>query len=289
MSENYESLGWKYKHAGEYKKAIRAFDKAIAHHQKTYFALHGKGECLLRTGEYTSALDCFKKAINIDKSHSWAYHGAGRAYHFLKQYDVALAYYNKSISINKRSTVAWHWKGRTLIQMGMYNDAINALETAMNNAVGGKHSGDQIPLIEQDLKHARDLREKTDKDTSKPIQITVQGDNNAPINVEGNQANDDAVINRSPVKNSGESVFKSDSSNESCSQIVDDELTNISHPGTGWTVPLPSGKKVNDNDSELQEKKKTGLISKRHRHCPDCGFKVKRDDMFCSNCGRKLV
>lgn len=289
MSENYESLGWKYKHAGEYKKAIRAFDKAIAHHQKTYFALHGKGECLLQTGDYTSALDCFKKAINIDKNHPWAYHGAGRAYHFLKQYDVALAHYNKSISLNKNNTVAWHWKGRTLIQLGMLDDAEKALRTAMNNTIGRKNSDAQIARINQDLARVRELKAEISNDKSIPTQIIVQGDNSAPINIGGNQANDDAVINRSPVENSGKSVFKSDSSNKSSSQIVDDELTNISHPGTGWTVPLPSGKKVNDNDSELQEKKKTGLISKRHRHCPDCGFKVKRDDMFCSNCGRKLV
>jgi len=201
---NYEQLGWKCKYQGKYEEAIDAFDKAIVRKQRTYFALHGKGECLLDLGKYSDALNCFENAIKIDRHHAWAYHGAGRAYHYLKKYDLALAYYDKSIQITRQSVVAWHWKGRTLIRMDEYVLAEEALKTALKNAIGSKYGRDSIPLIEADLAFAKAHR----KDVNS-AQIVINGDNNAPINVGGNQATDDAILNR-PVIMSEPDIGRAD-------------------------------------------------------------------------------
>ncbi|MDO5845077.1 MAG: tetratricopeptide repeat protein [Methanocorpusculum sp.] len=254
---NYEQTGWKYKHEGEYKKAIDAFDKAIKYHQRTYFALHGKGECLLRTGDYDSALKCFESAINLDRRHPWAYHGAGRAYHFLKKYDTAIAYYEKSINIESHATVAWHWKGRTLIEIDEFEKAEKALSVALKNVVGSRHSKDLIPLIEADLKKAREGKEQMKKPES-TAQIIIQGDNTAPINIDGIQGNDDSIINRAEVDNSVNRNYET----------------------------INSG--INNSKNNEKESFISKLFGNKKQVCSKCGEKIKDEQIFCSKCGAKL-
>ena len=264
---NYEQLGWKFKHQGNYEAAIDAFDKAIVRKQRTYFALHGKGECLLHLGKYSDALNCFEHAIKIDRRHAWAYHGAGRAYHYLQKFDLAIAYYNKSIEITRQSVVAWHWKGRTLIRMGENALAEEALNIALRNAIGSKHGKDATPQIEADLELA-----KTHKMDPSPLSnvtpnpnIIIYGDNNAPVNVGGNQATDDAILNRPVI------------------------MTEGGEPGTGWTVPIePAIGKSEEQKSG--NTKHSGIISRifQKNTCPDCGTPIQNNQKYCNNCGRKL-
>lgn len=261
---NYEQLGWKFKHQGNYEAAIDAFDKAIVRKQRTYFALHGKGECLLHLGKYSDALNCFANAIKIDRRHAWAYHGVGRAYHYLEKYDLALAYYDKSIEITRQSVVAWHWKGRTLIEMGEYALAEEALNIALRNAIGSKHGKDATPQIEADLELA-----KTHKmDPSPPSNVTpnpniiIYGDNNAPVNVGGNQATDDAILNR---------------------PIITGEH------GPGWTDPIEPAiaKSAEQNPGNTKHSSIFSRIFQKNT-CPDCGTTIQNNQKYCNNCGRKL-
>ena len=201
---NYERLGWEAKNKGEFAKAIVYFDKALHYRQKPYFALHGKGECLLSLGEVEQAEECFNKAIQIDAQHPWAYHGLGRVCFYQERYDTALAYFEKSIKIAPKGTVAWHWKGRALLKQGKSAEAEEVLLKALNNAINRKSErGKIITLIEADLKEARENKKD---DGTAGVQtviikegIFIQGDNNAPVNLKGNQANDDAVQNRAMV------------------------------------------------------------------------------------------
>ena len=201
---NYERLGWEAKNKGEFAKAIVYFDKALHYRQKPYFALQGKGECLLSLGEVEKAEECFNKAIQIDAQHPWAYHGLGRVCFYQERYDTALAYFEKSIKIAPKGTVAWHWKGRALLKQGKSAEAEEVLLKALNNAINRKSErGKIITLIEADLKEARENKKD---DGTAGVQtviikegIFIQGDNNAPVNLKGNQANDDAVQNRAMV------------------------------------------------------------------------------------------
>jgi len=254
---NYEQLGWKFKHQEKYEEAIEAFDKAIARKQNTYFALHGKGECLLDLGKYSDALNCFDNAIKIDRRHAWAYHGEGRAYHYLKKYDLAIAYYDKNIRITRQSVVAWHWKGRTLIQMGEYERAEEALKIALQNAIGSKHGRDSIPQIEADLELA-----KTHKIETATHSVVIYGDNNAPINNGGIQATDDAILNRPVI---------------------------MSEPEAEWTIPIDQTiEKPEERDP--RDTKSKGIISRifKKETCVNCGASIQKDQIYCNTCGRKL-
>ena len=203
---NYERLGWEAKNKGEVAKAIVYFDKALHYRQKPYFSLHGKGECLLLLRDIEKAEECFNKAIQIDSHHPWAYHGLGRVYFYQERYDTALACFEKSISLESRGAVAWHWKGRALLKQGKYAEAEQALLKALDNAISRKHGREKIiSHIEADLKELRENKVDEGKEAKIIIRdsVIIQGDNNAPVNVKGNQANDDAVLNR-PIINSTE-------------------------------------------------------------------------------------
>ena len=74
----------------------------------------------------------------------------------------------------------------------------------MSNAIGRKHGREKIIAhIEADLKEVRE--NKTNAGTAETqtviIQdsVIIQGDNKAPVNLKGNQANDDSVQNRATV------------------------------------------------------------------------------------------
>lgn len=201
---NYERLGWEAKNKGEFAKAIVYFEKALHYHQKPYFSLHGKGECLLSLGEVEPAEECFYKAIQIDSHHPWAYHGLGRVYFYQERYDTALTCFEKSIRREARGTVAWHWKGRTLLKQGKYAEAEEALLKALSNAISRKYGREQmLALIEADLKEARGNKEDAGTADTRTViiqdSVIIQGNSQAPVNLKGNQANDDAVQNRATV------------------------------------------------------------------------------------------
>ena len=201
---NYERLGWAAKNKGEFAKALTYFDKALHYRQKPYFALHGKGECLLSLGEVEPAEECFYKAIQIDSHHPWAYHGLGRVYYYQERYDTALTCFEKSIRREARGTVAWHWKGRTLLKQGKYAEAEEALLKALSNAISRKYGREQmLALIEADLKEARGNKEDAGTADTRTViiqdSVIIQGNSQAPVNLKGNQANDDAVQNRATV------------------------------------------------------------------------------------------
>ena len=198
---NYERLGWEAKNKGEVAKALTYFDKALHYRQKPYFALHGKGECLLSLGEVEQAEECFNKAIQIDAHHPWAYHGMGRAYFYQERYDTALIYFERSIKISPKGTVAWHWKGRALLKQGKYAEAEQTLLKALDNAVNRRYGREKIiAYIEEDLKEVRANKKAAEPQTVIiKDSVVIQGDNKAPVNLKGNQANDDAVQNRAMV------------------------------------------------------------------------------------------
>ena len=153
---DYESLGWGRKRRGDFKGAIEAFNKAIdENHRKKYFALHGKGECLIELDRYDEAIECFNAAIGIDKDHPWAYHGLGRAYFFKEQYETAKIYLDKSLQRNTNSVIAWRYLGKTLDKMHRYDDAVKALRESLyyvtNLYYAPKYREDMLSEIESEI------------------------------------------------------------------------------------------------------------------------------------------
>lgn len=203
---NYEALGWKLKAEGKFEDAVQAFENAVFLEQNLYFALHGKGECLVELGRYDAALAEFQTAIQVDNWHSWAYHGAGWAYFHLHHYEIAREYFDKSIRRENESVFAWYWKGRTLIKLHRVDDAIKALRTALHCAT--KDRQDMLPEIEHVLIELVEYKDSREKEIEILMQenaelkeklrqahsVVVHGDF-----VQGTNIKDDAIVNRSTI------------------------------------------------------------------------------------------
>ena len=201
---NYESLGWKLKHEAKFEEAVQAFDNAIYLKQKLYFALHGKGECLLELGRYDEALVEFQKAIEVDCGHSWAYHGAGRAYFHQHHYEIAREYFDKAIERKKGSVFGWYWKGRTLIELHQLNEATETLRTALRCATDDRQ--DMLPEIEKTLTSLVEYKDALEKENEalrrENAQLKEQLRRTHPVVVhgdfvQGTNIKDDAIVNRS--------------------------------------------------------------------------------------------
>lgn len=201
---DYESLGWKLKYEEKFEEAVQAFDNAIYLEQNLYFALHGKGECLLELGRYDEALVEFQKAIEVDYWHSWAYHGAGRAYFHQHHYEIAREYFDKAIEREEGSVFGWYWKGRTLIELHQLNEATETLRTALRCATDDRQ--DMLPEIEKTLTSLVEYKDALEKENEalrrENAQLKEQLRRTHPVVVhgdfvQGTNIKDDAVVNRS--------------------------------------------------------------------------------------------
>ncbi len=213
-SIDYVALGEELRKKGKYEESIKAFDKAIHHNQKVYFAHHGKGECFLKLKRYDAALSCFVSAIknNADPKYNWAEQGAGRVHFYLEEYNKANAFFDKSIEIDSSRPAAFYWKGRTLIKMGEYEKAEKILKIALRKATDS-NKFEYMSSIDVELKKAQEEIEK--KKIQDDIERKKQSEQNggitlnnvtvnAPItnNKGGNIAAGDGIIVRPKINNS---------------------------------------------------------------------------------------
>lgn len=269
------NIGWDLKNKGDYKGAMKAFEKVIEKNQyKVYYALHGKGECLLEIGDYDAALKCFQAAIDKDRIHPWAYHGAGRAYHFLKKYNDALSHYEKSIDLDERGVVAWLWKGRTLIELGKYEEAEEALKKALDHSVSKSKEfrTNMSREINTDLEKVRiEIKKNKEKKQPEPIQqIVIQGNNSAPIAIGGVIAQDDAIVQKPVIDNS--KTWDISDNHETKYEIKETENVTQDKPRI-LEVEVGFGAK---------------LLGTKKYVCSKCGKEVRKDQVFCNNCGSEF-
>ncbi len=249
MTDN-ESLGWELKNKGDFKGAIEAFDHAInENHRKKYFALHGKGECLIELGRYDESIECFNAAINLDKEQHWAYHGLGRAYYFKEQYETAKIYLNKSLRRDCNSVIAWRYRGKTLDKMHRYDDAVTALRKSLYYAT--KYREYMISEIESEIKKIviyKDALEKENEQLKKEIQELKKAEADAQIVIHGN-------IN-APINNNTGGIFAADGAN-----IIRPKIDN----------------------SPAQD-----TIANEKLTCHNCGTETKEGQRLCNICGSEL-
>jgi tetratricopeptide (TPR) repeat protein len=90
------------------------------------------GYRFLKAGDYKKAIKSFEKVLKENPSHALAYSNMGYSYRKLKQYDKALELYGKALMIDPKLAEAHEYIGEAYLEMGNIAEAkqhLTILET----------------------------------------------------------------------------------------------------------------------------------------------------------------
>jgi tetratricopeptide (TPR) repeat protein len=130
------STGLQLTSAGEYSRAVAAFDQAIAQEPAYFEAWNGKADALNRDGQYDLALQASDRTLAIRSSFSQGWINRGYILYNLGRYDEELLAYEKAITLDPDNAEAWFNRGYALAGMGRYDEALRSFDkvAAINTA-----------------------------------------------------------------------------------------------------------------------------------------------------------
>ena len=81
------------------------------------------GYRFLKAGDYKKAIKSFEKVLKENPSHALAYSNMGYSYRKLKQYDKAVELYGKALMIDPKLAEAHEYIGEAYLEMGKIEEA----------------------------------------------------------------------------------------------------------------------------------------------------------------------
>jgi serine/threonine protein kinase len=144
--------------AGEYEKAIEAFERAISTKPDFAVAWTNKGYAQGQLGRHEDKLDsCGQAAIN-DPEFAEAWNCKGLAWFDLGNYERALQEYNKAIAVDPEFYNGWFNKGQVLLRLGQPRESITATHTALSLQPNSVFAWSQICQALYQLKQYQDAK-----------------------------------------------------------------------------------------------------------------------------------
>lgn len=127
-AKSYFGLGICHKHIGNYKKAIRYFEKSaeLNNDYKSYFEL---GVCHMLNGTPCEAIKSFVKAVQIEPDNPEAILQLGISHELCEEHDMALMIYQKLIENSPEFVKAYDYKSSLLMKMDRYREATDVLKS----------------------------------------------------------------------------------------------------------------------------------------------------------------
>ena len=122
----------------KYKRAIKAYDKAIEISPKHEDAWNNKGLALFALENYEESIKAYDKAIEISPKHENAWNNKGLALFALENYEESIKAHDKAIEISPKHADAWNNKGFTLSALKNYEESIKAYDEAIE--INPKHA-----------------------------------------------------------------------------------------------------------------------------------------------------
>ncbi|MEM2838773.1 MAG: tetratricopeptide repeat protein [Thermoplasmata archaeon] len=119
-------LGIELLQAGEFKKAIERFERAIA--AKPDFAKPWKlkGDALEQLGEHSKALECFGRALEIDKEDPELWYSISKTMYSIGRYEEQMDALEHVLKVNPDHEKALADKGATLLKQMKFQEALDA-------------------------------------------------------------------------------------------------------------------------------------------------------------------
>lgn len=125
--EDYNN-GSAYVSMGNFREAIKWFDKSIAYGRKGFAEPYvNKGLCLQKLGYHDRAIPCYDIAIKMQPKMAAAYQNRGTAYLHLSRYKESLRDLNMAITLPKPSSLSmvtvYIDRGRALAGLGRWKES----------------------------------------------------------------------------------------------------------------------------------------------------------------------
>lgn len=86
-------------------------------------AEYEKGYGYLKAGDYKKAIKAFESVVKEHPTHAMAYNNMGYSYRKLKQYDKAIALYDKALAIDPNLAEAHEYIGEAYLEIGKIAEA----------------------------------------------------------------------------------------------------------------------------------------------------------------------
>jgi len=121
-----------YRQQGEFKKALKEYNKAVKDNPKNAAAYTGMGEVYIMMREPEDAINAFKKAIEADSQYADAYIHLGDLYRRMdKEEKNAVEAYKKAQEIDPENSDAYLKLGDLYVALGQVQEAITEYKFAI--------------------------------------------------------------------------------------------------------------------------------------------------------------
>lgn len=124
-------LGIAYGKAGQYAKAIDAYQQALRINSEHATAWYNLGIAYGKTGQFSKAIEAYQQALRINPGLSAAWHNLGNAYGNVGQSSNAIEAYQQALRINSEDADTWHNLGVEYDNSGQFARAIEAYQQAL--------------------------------------------------------------------------------------------------------------------------------------------------------------
>lgn len=123
--------GLSHYHAGEYEKAIEAYEQAIQLSPRSVETYYNLGMAYGSLGRYRDAVEVYNRALRIEPEYAPAHYNLGHAYSNLKQFEKAIRAFQHAIQYDPDNLEAYLALGKAYSDSGKREKAIDTLEQAI--------------------------------------------------------------------------------------------------------------------------------------------------------------
>lgn len=111
-------------HLGDFKEAIKYYNKAIAYHKTYTDAYFSRGKIHFLLEQREAAFDDFHKAKELDSAYHKAWFYIGMLYFRAKDYELANEYFTKTLEINPMYAIAYNYRAEAYKELGLTTPSI---------------------------------------------------------------------------------------------------------------------------------------------------------------------
>jgi tetratricopeptide (TPR) repeat protein len=127
----FNNRGIAYFSNGDFERAARDFDEAIAAKPNNPVLYHNRGMALYNKGDNEAAIRSYDEAISIYPKYSMAHNDRANVYFRMKEYDKAISGYDEAIRLQPRDPILYANRANTYRVKGDYDRALRDFDDAI--------------------------------------------------------------------------------------------------------------------------------------------------------------